>query len=70
MDTKKVFSVIIGKRFFPVYAPGVTNFTHKMRGKDGHGQPIDFTPLDHKIIRRGIRDMTTHLLMKPATSKK
>lgn len=43
-----------GAKFFPVYAPGVTNWNHKMRGKDGHGKEINFTPDDLKAILSGM----------------
>lgn len=41
-------------RFFPHYAPTVTNVKHKMRGKDGNGQPTGFTEADKAAIRAGL----------------
>jgi len=53
---------IKGTNFFPDYAPGVTNPTHKMRGIDGHGQTIDFSADDWKKIRDGINTLRRDLL--------
>lgn len=46
-----------GSKFFPMYAPGVTNWNHKMRGKDGHGKEINFTPDDLKAILSGMNSL-------------
>lgn len=60
---KEVLDCINAKRFFKKYAR-VQNYTHKMRGKNGIGQPIEFT-LDDKVqIKKGIVKMTEDILRK------
>lgn len=62
MDTKQIFTFIVGKYFFQKYAPGVGNWTHKMRGKDGRGKQIDFTPEDIALIKAGVKQLSKDLL--------
>ena len=59
---KQVFRFISAKNFFPEYAPGVTNFTHKNRGIDGNGKEIAFTPDDKKAIKSGIKKLMKDLI--------
>lgn len=57
MTINQILKYIKGANFFPVFAPGVTNWTHKMRGKDGRGNPLSFTDQDLDQIRAGIQDL-------------
>jgi hypothetical protein len=57
----KEFKYIVAKYFFPKYAPEVVNWGHKLRGKNGHNKPIDFTDADKKAIKRGIKAMSKDL---------
>lgn len=61
---KEILKYISAKHFFADYAPAVKNFTHKMRGKDGHGKAIGFTEDDKKIISEGVREMIDDILLK------
>ena len=47
---QEIFNYIKAAKFFPKYAPKVTNWKNKCRGKNGKGQPLDFTPADRKEI--------------------
>lgn len=50
------------KHFFPGYAKGVKNFKHKMRGKDGNGNPIEFSEEDRREIKAGVKVMAAEIL--------
>ena len=54
---KEILKYISAKYFFPDYASSVKNYTHKMRGVDGNGKPIEFTEEDEKAIAIGINDL-------------
>lgn len=54
---KQILKYISAKHFFSDYASEVKNFTHKMRGKDGNGKPIDFSAEDKKLITSGLKKM-------------
>ncbi len=54
---KQILKYISAKQFFSDYAGGVKNFTHKMRGKDGNGNPISFDKHDKILIAIGLRKM-------------
>jgi len=60
---RETLKYVIANRFFKKYTK-VKNYTHKMRGKNGIGQPIEFT-LDDKVqIKKGIVRMTNDILKK------
>ena len=48
---------IDAKRFFSMYAPGIKNWRHKLRGRSSKNKPIDFTESDLLIIYKGIVEM-------------
>jgi len=54
---KQVFKYISARGFFNEYAPSVRNYTHKMRGTDGNGNPINFSKEDKKAIKTGLKKM-------------
>jgi len=43
--------------FFPAYAPSVKDWRKKMTGKNGRGNPIDFSKEDNKAIQSGIKKL-------------
>ena len=45
-----VLRYIVAKYFFFAYCPSVSNYSHKLRGKDGNGKPIDFSVSDKQKI--------------------
>lgn len=61
---KEILKYLSAKYFFTDYAKSVKNFTHKMRGTDGNGKPIDFSEEDKKIISAGIKEMAKDILFK------
>lgn len=61
---KEILKYISAKHFFTDYAKSVKNFTHKMRGLDGHGKSIDFTEDDKKAIAAGLKEMTKDIIVK------
>lgn len=56
-----VFSVIKANIFFSMYCQDVKNWVHKMRGKDGRNNPIEFSRSDLIFIEKGIEKMTAQL---------
>lgn len=58
-----VFDYIKASKFFPVYAPKVTNWKHKLRGKDGNGNPIEFSEIEIQQIKDGLQKMTNDLML-------
>lgn len=61
---KEILKYLSAKNFFADYAKDVKNFTHKMRGTDGNGKPIDFTDDDKKIIASGLKEMVKDTVAK------
>jgi hypothetical protein len=51
---KKIFTFIKAAQFFPVYAPDVINWKHKLREKNGRGNELHFSESDLKQIRAGL----------------
>jgi len=47
--------------FFTLYCPQVGNYTHKMRGRDGHGRPLQFTPEDKQLIAAALKQMAAEI---------
>lgn len=56
-----LFDYIKANNFFPKYAPSVKDWKKKMTGKNGRGNPIDFTEQDKKEITAGINKMIKDL---------
>lgn len=61
MPRYPIFKVIVAKQFFENYCQDITNVKHKLRGTDGNGNPIDFTPEDKKKIKAGIQKLSKDL---------
>ena len=40
--------------FFPTYCPNVVDWRKKVTGKNGRGNPLDFTPSDKAAIKAGV----------------
>jgi hypothetical protein len=60
----EVFKFIKADKFFPVYAPEIKSYNHKMRGKNGRGNPVTFTPDEEKIIKKAIAKMLKDITAK------
>lgn len=52
-----IFKYIKADKFFPAYAPNVKDWMKKKTGKNGRGNPIDFTEQDKKEIKAGVKKM-------------
>jgi hypothetical protein len=53
MTQEQLFKLVKIGRFFPKYAPGVTQFYHKYNKWDGR-KKCDFTSEDMNAIKQGI----------------
>lgn len=62
-DMKKILQCVSAKTFFPKYTR-IKSYTHKMRGKNGVGKPVDFTHQDIVQIKKGVVKMTNDILKK------
>lgn len=61
---KEILKYLSAKNFFADYAKEVKNFTHKMRGTDGNGKPIEFTADDKKVIATSLKEMVKDTIAK------
>lgn len=52
-----IFNFIKANQFFKHYAPGVAQWSAKIRGVNWKGHPTHFTIEDKKIIRQGVKKM-------------
>lgn len=57
----KLFNYIKAAKFFPTYAPTVTDWKKKMTGKNGRGNPLSFSVADKTAIKKGIKQLTIDL---------
>lgn len=61
LTRKEFFTFVPARQFFSKYCPGVRNYTHKMRGIDGNGKPIDFTESDRSIMKEAAQALANDL---------
>ena len=54
MNKQQLFKLLKAARFFPKYAPGVTQFYHKMNEWDGR-KTIEFNDDDNRQIKEGVK---------------
>lgn len=57
-----IFNLIKAEKFFQLYAPGVTNWKHKLRGVSGRGGELDFTKEDVALIKASLKQLSADLL--------
>ena len=55
--SKGITQYLNAGKFFKKYAPGVKNYYHKQRGKNGMGKPLTFSVDDLSHISAGIAKM-------------
>lgn len=55
------FDLIKASTFFPKYANSVNNWSHKMRGMNGRGNPLSFSSEDLTAIKIGMDAMNKDL---------
>lgn len=56
-----IFKYIKASQFFASYAPGVTQYKHKIRGLSGKSRPIEFNEEDKKTIKTGLKKLSADL---------
>lgn len=56
-DMKHVFEFIKADQFFPKYCPEIKSYKHKIRGKNGRGNPLDFSEDEKKQIKTGLKKL-------------
>ena len=47
--------------FFREYLPHIKNYKHKIRGKNGRGNPVDFTKDEKKQIKAAVKKMAADI---------
>jgi len=60
MTQEQLFKLVKIGRFFPKYAPGITQFYHKYNKWDGR-KPCDFSEEDMRMIKQGIKQLIEDL---------
>lgn len=60
---KQILECISAKRFFTKYTR-IKSYVHKMRGKNGVGNPVNFSSEEKAEIKRGIVRMSNDILKK------
>jgi hypothetical protein len=53
----RIFDYIKANQFFPKYCPKIKSYMHKLRGLNGRGNPMKFTPEDIQMIKEGLQKM-------------
>lgn len=63
MDIKEVMNYISMRKFLPKFCgmEYTMMVRHKMRGKDGHNRPIEFTKQEKEKIRKGRILLNKHI---------
>lgn len=57
-----IWKFIKADQFFPNYLPHIKNYKHKIRGKNGRGNPIEFTEAELKEIKRALKKMIVDII--------
>lgn len=52
-----IWEYIKADSFFRDYLPNIKSYKHKIRGKNGRGNPIDFSKYEKKAIRAATKKM-------------
>lgn len=48
--------------FFKNYLPNIKSYKHKIRGKNGRGNPVEFSEQDKKLIAKGLEKLFKDIL--------
>lgn len=59
-----IWKFIKADNFFPKYCPQIKSYKHKIRGKNGRGNPVEFTDEEKKQIKAGLKHLFADLLKK------
>jgi hypothetical protein len=52
-----IWNYIKADTFFREYLPHIKSYKHKIRGKNGRGNPVDFSDDEKKQIKEAIKKM-------------
>lgn len=50
-----IWTYIKADKFFPEYCPEIKSYKHKIRGKNGRNNPVEFSKDELKQIKAGLR---------------
>lgn len=57
----KIFNYIKADTFFKNYLPNIKSYKHKIRGKNGRGNPIEFSTEEKKEIKKALSKLFKEL---------
>lgn len=52
-----IWTYIKADQFFPAYCPEIKNYKRKISGKNGRGNPVEFTEEEKKQIKKGLKKL-------------
>lgn len=52
-----VFKYIKAEQFFKDYLPEIKSYKHKIRGKNGRGNPVEFSAAEKKQIKAALKSL-------------
>ena len=61
LNRKQLFRLVPARPFFTDYAPMVTRYYQKLHGKNGRGEPLDFSEQDIKNIKKGLKQLAADI---------
>ena len=61
LNRKQLFRLVPARPFFTDYAPMVTLYYQKLHGKNGRGEPLDFSEQDIKNIKKGLKQLAADI---------
>jgi hypothetical protein len=56
-----IWNYIKADSFFREYLPSIKSYKHKIRGKNGRGNPIEFTAAENKQIKKALSKLFKEL---------
>jgi hypothetical protein len=52
-----IWQYIKADQFFPKYCPEIKNYKRKISGRNGRGNPVEFTEEENKLIKKGLKKL-------------
>lgn len=52
-----IYQFIKADAFFNEYLPNIKSYKHKIRGKNGRGNPIEFSPEEKRQIKQALEKL-------------
>ena len=56
-----IWNFIKADTFFKNYLPNIKSYKHKIRGKNGRGNPVEFTDQEKKEINEAVKKMVKEI---------